>query len=248
MLIKAGFCVQEGLKAPLFVDFRENPHWILNGGSGAGKSVLLQYLLNSLLNDSVEIFFCDPKGSGDFQGVTQNYAQYDDCVEMIEKVYEKYLEIKMQKTGKRIILICDEYPALILRLEGIDKKRAAAVKNKISELLMQGRALPGGGSVAVWLVCQRADAEYFPRGARLNMMVVIAMGQLDAQTKTMLFPGEELPSYEAITGTGLIKINGQPIRVLRVPEINLKKLKGLLREKARIRSSGYATSDPEGGT
>lgn len=113
---------------------------------------------------------------------------------------------------------------------------------------MQGRSLPGGGSVAVWLVAQRLDAEYLPRGARLNVMVSIILGRLDIQSKMMLFPGEELPEYEPITGTGLILADGFPLRVLKVPEIdNLERFRKLLQKKARRRNGGYAEPKPGEG-
>ena len=125
-----------------------------------------------------------------------------------------------------MILIIDEYPAYILRLEGLDKKKAQEVKNMISEMLMQGRALPGGGSAAVWILAQRADAEYFPKGARLNFKVVVALGQLDTQSRTMLFPGEELPDYPIQQGLGVIWVDGQPIRIVKVPllPVEMKKI------------------------
>lgn len=110
---------------------------------------------------------------------------------------------------------------------------------------MQGRSLPGGGSVAVWLVAQRLDAEYLPRGGKLNMMVSIILGRLDIQSKMMLFPGEELPEYKPTTGTGLILADGHPLMVLKVPVIDSVKLRKLLQKKARRRSGACAEPEPK---
>ena len=217
----------EQLKTRLMIDVGVNPHWLICGRSGSGKSKMLSYLLYGLLDyRDLIIYFCDPKGSGDFSGIFSRYAEYDACTNLIEQAYEHYIKIKTQQTGERMILIIDEYPAYILRLEGLDKKKAQEVKNMISEMLMQGRALPGGGSAAVWILAQRADAEYFPKGARLNFKVVVALGQLDTQSRTMLFPGEELPDYPIQQGLGVIWVDGQPIRIVKVPllPVEMKKI------------------------
>lgn len=247
MEIRAGFIMVDGFYFPLTIDLETHPHWILNGGSGSGKSILLLYLLNSLLNYPLHLFICDPKGSGDFEGLSRHYACYDDCADLVEKVYERYRKIKTEKTGEKIVLLIDEYAAFILNLENKDKKRASSIKNKISELLMQGRHLPGNGSVAVWVVTQRADAEYFPKGARLNFMVSIGMGRLDPQSKAMLFPGEEIPEYIPQRGTGLILADGEPLRVFQVPFIEVDRFKKFLKEKARRRNNGSVVS-PSGGS
>lgn len=245
MQIKVGVITDRGLNVPLVFSLETHGHCLVTGKSGSGKSVLLLYMLNSVLNDKeIGVYLGDPKNSGDFDGVTCHYATDGAVAELIEEVYEKYQEIKREKTGERILLLIDEYPSFILNLENQDKKRAGAIKNMIAELLMQGRALPGGGAVSVWLVAQRADADYFPKGARLNFMVAIGIGRLDTQSRLMLFPGEELPEYEPTRGTGLILMDGKPIRVFRVPVIEKERLKKLLQEKARRRGGGAADQEP----
>lgn len=248
-LIKAGFIADAGLFAPLSIDLDRFPHWLIAGRSGSGKSVLLLYALNSLLNFfPLLLFLADPKGSGDFRGITPNYAEFDACADLIEEAYSCYTRAKNERNGARILLLVDEFPAFMLRLEGQDRKRAAEIKTMVSEMLMQGRSLPGNGSAAVWLAAQRADADYFPKGARLNFFVVIGMGRLDAQSKQMLFPGEELPEYHPMTGTGLILVDGKPLRVLKVPQVDPKRLGRHLRIKAGAGSRiGASGADPGAG-
>lgn len=249
MMIKVGFVGEEGRYVPFAFDLRKHAHVLISGKTGSGKGILLMYMLNSVLQcNKVKVYMGDPKNSGDFEGVADCYSTGEAVANMIETVYERYVQIKKDKTGERILLILDEYPSFILNLENSDKKKAAVIKNMISELLMQGRSLPGGGSVAVWLVAQRLDAEYLPRGGKLNMMVSVGLGRLDAQSKAMLFPGEELPEYEPTTGTGLILADGYPLRILKVPEIdNLERFRKLLQKKARRRNGGYAEPKPGEG-
>lgn len=249
MMIKVGFVGEEGRYVPFSLDLRKYPHILVCGKSGSGKGILILYCINSVLqSNEFALYIGDPKNSGDFEGLADHYSVGEEVANLITAVYERYIQIKKDKTGERILLILDEYPSFILNLENSDKKKAAVIKNMISELLMQGRSLPGGGSVAVWLVAQRLDAEYLPRGAKLNMMVSIILGRLDIQSKMMLFPGEELPEYEPTTGTGLILADGYPLRILKVPEIdNLERFRKLLQKKARRRNGGYAEPKPGEG-
>lgn len=250
MRLKLGFWA-EGTASPLpiYISLRTHTHILICGKSGSGKGILLLYMLNSVLNyKEINLYIGDPKNSGDFEEITPHYATNENVADLVEEVYKKYQEIKQKKTGERLLLIVDEYPSFILDLEGRDKKRSGAIKNMIAELLMQGRALPGGGSVMIWLVAQRADSDYFPKGARLNFMVAIGLGRLDVQSKIMLFPGEELPEYDPTRGTGLVLMDGKPIRVLKVPEIDVYGLKKLLKVKARRRSGGHADPEPGGAS
>ena len=83
-MIKAGYLTEAGLFAPLSIDLDRFPHWLIAGRSGSGKSVLLLYALNSLLSFQLQLFLADPKGSGDFRGITPNYAEFDACEVLIE--------------------------------------------------------------------------------------------------------------------------------------------------------------------
>ena len=246
MMIKVGFVGEEGRYVPFALDLKTHSNWALTGKSGSGKSALLAYAIYSVLeHDGIDVYMGDPKNSGDFEGITEYYSAGEAVADMVEAVYERYLQAKINKSGERILLVIDEYPSFILNLENRDKKRAAVIKNMIAELLMQGRSIPGGGSVAVWLAAQRMDSEYLPKGSRLNFMVLISLGRLDAQSKTMLFPGEELPEYKPTTGTGLILADGHPLRVLKVPVIDSVKLRKLLQKKARRRSGACAEPEPK---
>jgi hypothetical protein len=249
LMIKVGFVGEEGRYVPFSLDLRKYPHILVCGKSGSGKGILILYCINSVLqSNEFALYIGDPKNSGDFEGLADHYSVGEEVANLITAVYERYIQIKKDKTGERILLIVDEYPSFILNLENLDKKKAAVIKNMIAELLMQGRSLPGGGSVAVWLVAQRMDALYLPSGSRMNAMVSVGLGRLDAQSKAMLFPGEELPEYEPTTGTGLILADGYPLRILKVPEIdNLERFRKLLQKKARRRNGGYAEPKPGEG-
>lgn len=245
MEIKVGYIIDRGLRAPLVFKLEEYVHILVCGKSGSGKTVAVMILLNSIFVDNtITVYIGDPKNSGDFEGMANYYAADEAVINLIEEVYQEYKTIKEKRTGGKILIIIDEYPAFITNLENQDKKKAARIKAIISTLLMQGRSLPNNGFVGVWLIAQRPDAEFFPKGARLNFLAVMALGGLDAQIKTMLFSGENLPEYQAAKGTGVISMDGKPIRVFRVPMVKKAELKELLQEKARRRNGNIAGSKP----
>lgn len=229
-----------GVFLPLDIDLNKACHWLIVGGSGSGKSVFLLYVLNSLITHRIGLFIADFKGSGDFIGLTSNYAQFEDCVDLIEKFYIRYQDIKHNKTGEKILLIFDELGGFMIWLESMDKKKANEIKGKMAEILMQGRELPGGGSAWLWSSLQRADNTYFSHGARDNYMIVIALGRISKESKGMLFSGEDIPDYTPAVGRGLILQAGKPITIFQVPQIKKKYLMELLRHKAADQRSGVA--------
>lgn len=234
LTVRVGFDKTENIEdVYLEIDIRTSCHWIISGGSGSGKSYLLLYTLNSIINNGICLYLADFKGSGDFIGLSEKYAEFGEIVNFVDEFYSKYLEIKENRTGEHIMMVIDEYAGFLVWLEAHDKKKAADIKDKISEILMIGRELPGGGSAWIWVVCQRGDSTYFPRGTRDNFMVSIGIGRLSKETKGMLFPGEDFPKdYAPATGCGVILEDGKPLRLFKVPKFDKKRMKALLRKKS----------------
>lgn len=234
MAVRVGFeKIDNAGEIRLEVNIKTACHWIICGGSGSGKSYFILYALNSILNSRISLYLADFKGSGDYIGLSDKYAEFGEITAFIDEFYSRYTEIKENQTGEHIMLIFDEYAGYLVWLEGHDKKKAAEIKNKISEILMLGRELPGGGSAWVWIVCQRADSTYFSHGARDNFMVSVGMGRLSKESKAMLFPGEDFPLlYSPETGCGVILEDGKPMRIFRVPRFDKNRLKLLLQKKS----------------
>ena len=207
-------------------------HALITGMSGSGKSVACLYWLNSIINE-VELYICDFKASGDFIGITEQYAEGKLCLELLERFYADFQAIKDENQSRRILLLFDEYAAFCSWLEHSDKAALKRVQGYISEILMLGRALPGGGSAWLWCSLQRPDSEYFPKGSRLNFHLRICMGSVSRETKTMMFPDEELPeNYIHRQGSGLIARDGFTLQQFTIPRLNKEKLLQTLQEKA----------------
>lgn len=242
--IGVGFETVNNIYIPCKISLTTHPHWLIVGGSGSGKSIFTQYALNSVLDTDIQLYIADFKGSGDYTALTANYAEFEACIELIEAFYEHYQIVKQQRTGEHLLLCIDEYAGCMVWLEGKDKKKAVEIKGKIAEILMQGRALAGGGSAWLWCICQRADSGYFSNGARENFMVSIGFSNLSKESKVMLgFHAEDIPdNYRPGTGKALLSADGQPLIVLQVPQIDKLRLKSLLQKKA-ARRNGAAVSE-----
>lgn len=213
-----------GLKIPIQLDLSDHCNLLLTGCSGSGKSYALLYLLGSVLksNEDIEIFFCDFKNSYDFSFL-EDYPHYysgDNCYEGIIEYYKSFCTARQKRDfTKKHLLICDEYPALINYLQGKDKanktKYASNVLSAISELLCLGRGI----QFYTWIVTQRADNSLFANGARDNFMVVIGLGRLSKEQKSMLFSGEELPERIYKKGEGILLADGHPLQEVKFPFI-----------------------------
>ena len=213
-----------GLKIPIELNLSEHCNLLLTGCSGSGKSYALLYLLGSVLksNEDIEIFFCDFKNSYDFSFL-EDYPHYysgDNCYEGIIEYYKSFCTARQKRDfTKKHLLICDEYPALINYLQGKDKANKTRIESDIlsaiSELLCLGRGI----QFYTWIVTQRADNSLFANGARDNFMVVIGLGRLSKEQKSMLFSGEELPERIYKKGEGIILADGHTLQEVKFPFI-----------------------------
>ena len=230
--IKIGFERNEYGTFPIAVDLKKHCHWLVVGPTGSGKSVFLSYILTQILNlNDLKLYIADFKGSKDFAGITPDYAEYEDVTGLFNQFYDTFCESKRSKNGKKIIMVIDEYNSWI---GSLDKKQSADIKQKVAQVLQQGRSLPDGG--AAWLICamQRCDADNFTGGARDNFMVRIGLSNLSKESKMMLgFSADDIPSdyYKPQTGRGLIQTEGNNLKVFDVPKIEAERIQKLLQIK-----------------
>lgn len=214
------------MKLPVESSIDSHPHALLTGSSGSGKSVALLFLLGKRLQADPDtcVYVCDFKNSSDFRFLAKSNYPYhfagDDCLRGVKKFYERFSAARQSgETGRRFLLVFDEYPAFISRLQMQDKqektKKAGEILNMVSEILMLGRGIGYG----VWIVTQRADASLFSGGSRDNFMVLLALGRLSREQKGMLFSGEELPDRVYQPGEGVILLDGREVKEVKIPWI-----------------------------
>lgn len=117
-----------------------------------------------------------------------------------------------------VTLIWDEYLAQCLGLLSQDKKFAAVVMSKVSEILMLGRSL---GSIRLIVSCQRPDAVAFNAGARLNAGVIIVVGSYIRSIYEMLLPEhmDQVKCRRFGRGEGVALFQGSELHFIKVGEV-----------------------------
>lgn len=215
------------------IDLHSHSHLLLSGSSGSGKSQTLQLLLAGLTVTPYQIWFADFKASTDFSYLDgyKYYATGNQTEKLIDQYYEVFEQVRNSTISLDVpqILIIDEYPGFLQYLTLSDKKKAEETKQKIATLLMMGRSI-GNTQFAVWITAQRADASIFSSGgSRDNFMVWLALGNLSSEAKRMI-TDESLPDTVYQSGEGIIKIDGEPIKEIKIPEVsNLPEVKECVR-------------------
>lgn len=231
--IKVGFSSFSNVNVEMKITLKNHMHWLICGGSGSGKSVLMLYILNQMMNYATDIFIADFKNTKDFEQMVSNYAVGVDCSTLFLDFYRKYEEIKAGTKKGRIWFVWDEMAGNLLWLENQDKKIAQEIKNKVGEILMMGRELEGG-SAGLITVMQRPDSSYFNMGSRDNYHVKILLGSSSSEAKKMMgFISDEIPKdFKAGVGKGLIMTDEKPFPIaFTVPQIDKCKLTKLMQKK-----------------
>ncbi|MBE5829732.1 MAG: DUF87 domain-containing protein [Butyrivibrio sp.] len=227
----------------IIADMEQTGHACIVGGTGSGKSVATMYLLYQLLkNYNAKITICDFKKSGDYEGISDDFAEFSDVTECIETYYEDYQNTPENNPQIKLLLI-DEYAGYIIWATQNDKKKSEKVKQVISEVLMCGRSR----NCFIWIVLQRISASLFPAGigAIDNFQICMGLGRLSVESRKSLFAGEHLDNasfeerYHPKTGQGLVLIDGQELQPIQIPYIADKtRLKQLLQRMAKEKAAG----------
>lgn len=225
---------QRGERRTITVDLspENNSHILLCGMSGSGKSYFALEIFSKieLSEPNGEIHFADYKGDNSFaylRGCPRYYA-YRDTLNALEIVHNRLLARQSGEDSSThpVTLIWDEYMANVLNLLAEDKKKAAAVMGKVSEILLLGRSL----AVRFICVCQRCDALAFPAGSRLNYGVVVVLGSSAKTIYEMLLADfkDELKGRTFKRGEGVVLFQGSELRYLKVPVVgNPKRMQEL---------------------
>lgn len=215
-----------GEKVPITIDLspKTNSHILLCGMSGSGKSYLENALLAklALAEPDGEIYFADYKQEDSFAYLRgcPRYYPYKDALKALDVVHDRLLARQSGEDTSRnpVTLVWDEYMAQALALISEDKKAAAGVMGKVSEILMLGRS----PSVRLAISCQRPDALAFPAGSRLNYGVVVVLGAPVRSIYEMLLPDhmELLKGRQFGRGEGVAVLHGSDLKFIKVSAVS----------------------------
>lgn len=186
----------------IYWNFDEQPHLLVSGGTGGGKTVTLMSIIKGLAEvGTVKIL--DPKKS-DFVGLKdapvfkgQVFFEKDDMIrcmeETVDEMNQRYIymtEHKDYAAGKRysayglrpIFLIADEWAAFMAEIQK-DFKADSKVLDNLTQIVLKGRQ----AGVFMILALQRPDGEYIKPSLRDNFMKRLSVGHLEDMGYTMMF-------------------------------------------------------------
>lgn len=182
---------------------------LIVGGTGSGKTVATKIIMKKIVKfqPEAQIWILDHKNA-DFRAFKNcpHYYSYMDCVQGLNDYYSAYKE--QQSTGiagAPNYLVFDEWASFILSVT--NKKQRDLLKERASELIMTGRSylyIPLFGQ-------QVAMSDLYPSGARANFKMILSMGNISKEQKSMLFSEyKEQMTESNKTGEGYLFIDGHP--------------------------------------
>ena len=173
----------------------DDPHLLVCGGTGGGKTVLLRTLIRAMAKVGV-VDICDPK-QADFVTMSDQKAfegrisyQVEDIVSMIERAVQimfaryAYMRQKREENGDKDLkkfyeyglepyfLVCDEYNALCAMLDFQTRQR---LDNAMGQFLLLGRQAGCFATIAM----QKPSREDLGSKLQANINFRVSVGRLD---------------------------------------------------------------------
>lgn len=210
------------LMKDVFWDYIAEPHLLIGGGTGGGKTVVLMTIVWALAKIGF-VDLCDPKNA-DLAGLKaipvfkgrvftskeDIIACLKDNVTFMEDRYEAIQKRPDYKIGKNFsdyglkpkFIVIDEWAAFIAKIEN-DYRLQAEATEYLSQIVLEGRQ----SGVFVIFAMQRPDGEYIKTALRDNFMKRLSVGHLEDTGYTMMF-GDANRNKEF---KKLDKINGKKV-------------------------------------
>ena len=173
----------------------DDPHLLVCGGTGGGKTVLLRTLIRAMAKVGV-VDICDPK-QADFVTMAEQKAfegrisyEVEDIVSMIERAVQimfaryAYMRQKREENGDKDLkkfyeyglepyfLVCDEYNALCAMLDFQTRQR---LDNAMGQFLLLGRQAGCFTTIAM----QKPSREDLGSKLQANINFRVSVGRLD---------------------------------------------------------------------
>ena len=199
------------------------------GSTGSGKTYFTHQLLGKIVlnkscnGEDVRVFISDIKNE-DFRQFKNRPNYYGinavDGIKEVRKILQERMENDEDNEDKEtIILLIEEYAVLINSIK--DKSDKEKLKDMVADLLFAGRSK----KIITIVSLQRADAEYFVRGAREQFKKIILMGEISDTQMKMLVDERKRKQFKEINprGYGYLCEDGKmKVTRIKVAEISQK--------------------------
>ncbi len=201
----------------------KQPHLLLAGVTGSGKTTFLNYLIIEMKKMQADIYICDPKrsdlaslknilGTEYVASDVNNIAKLSRIVK--EKMEQRFLDYKENADNfvygysfvdyqlNPIFILFDELGAF---RASADKKVFAETMANLTEVILKGREM----GVFCVLSTQQPNANNIPTELRDNLSVRIALGNMSSEAYRMVF-GENIKDLFSVSamGGGYIYLDG----------------------------------------
>lgn len=205
---EVAYVPSKGLKLMknFYWDFDRDAHFLVSGGTGGGKTVLLRTLVLGLAKIG-PVFICDPKRA-DFVSMADLDAfkgrvvfELDDIIAMFERFHnimeERYQEmnrLRLKNKEKELgtywhyglepqFLVCDEFNALRAVIKGLPIKEFQRFETALIEVATKGRA---AGCFFIGAM-QKASREDLPSKVQANINMRMITGRVDDDGYQLMF-------------------------------------------------------------
>ena len=206
-------------------DYIEEPHLLIGGGTGGGKTVVLMTIIYALAKIGF-VDICDPKNS-DLAGLKKIpvfhgrvYTSKEDIIQcfkenvaFMEKRYELMSSSPKFQAGKNFthygmtpkFILVDEWAALMAKIDR-DYSLQSELMEYLSQLVLEGRQ----AGVFIIFAMQRPDGEFIKTALRDNFMKRLSVGHLESTGYDMMFGDanktKEFKKLDEING---VKVKGR---------------------------------------
>ncbi len=242
---------KQGLKLmeDVYWDYVHNPHLLVAGGTGGGKTVLLRSILNGLLRIGI-VEILDPK-QADFVSLNELPVLKDRVVYEVSDMIEKVIQVKenmevryatmrqMQKDKnqkelgnfqeynvKPVFLMIDEFPSFrsMIAEDRENFIQAELAMSALKQLVLKGRQ----AGFFVITSTQNVKADDLPSTLKDNIMTRISVGRLSQYSYDVIFGEEnknkdfkyvEEVNGERVFGRGYFGVSGTPAREFFSPKL-----------------------------
>lgn len=204
-------------------EFRKQPHMLINGGTGGGKSFFIFYLVKALLELKAKVIILDPKYSDlsyldDYLGEDNVVYKHEDIARLLLKtvddMFRRAKEIKKRPDRalgkdykdygyKPVFIIFDEVMSFMRG--GIDRETKSAAEKALLDIIAMGRQL---GFFAVEAM-QRGSTKSIDGDVRAQFHFRCTLGKMDADGYKMAF-GDNYHLRKTLDGkgSGFVQVEG----------------------------------------
>lgn len=197
------------------INYRDNPHFLIAGTTGSGKTYFLIYLIAALRRQytTTEINIIDGKNSDlakSGRNINPNKVATDasNAAKLLreanEKMDERYIKLDQNNTLNSdwydagfnpIFIFFDEMATM---LDMANKQEKSEIMTYLKSLVNKGRQ----AGIFLVISTQRPSAEAIDTAVRSQLGVKIALGNIDADGLRMVF-GQTYDNIKSVTGKGI---------------------------------------------